>query len=167
MGGDFVSFARDIERAVLAKAMPIPIPNQEPIGKIFKSAECGGFDFYFDKIPDGETMLYAGPTQIPNQDPIYMWKIDDEEEGWIECSKDWFDDIKFTHATRIVYAEPQPAQEAAIPDGYCLVPEEPTASMIDAGVAMALRVSVHGEGGWSKYLRGLYKQMLSASPKQE
>lgn len=35
--------------------------RQEPIGKICKSAECGGVDFYFDKIPDGETMLYAGP----------------------------------------------------------------------------------------------------------
>jgi len=63
----------------------------------------------------------------------------------------------------LFYAHPLPAQ--AIPEGWQLVPVEPAASMIDAGVAMALQVSVHGEGGWSKYLRGLYKQMLSASPK--
>lgn len=39
------------------------------------------------------------------------------------------------------------------------VPNEPTEAMVDAGVAMALQVSVHGEGGWSNYVRGLYKQM--------
>lgn len=46
-------------RAAPVPAMPIP--KQEPIGKVCKSAECGGIDFYFDKIPDGETMLYAEP----------------------------------------------------------------------------------------------------------
>ena len=43
-------------RTVLVRAW-----GQEPIGKVSKSAECGGVDFYFDKIPDGETMLYAHP----------------------------------------------------------------------------------------------------------
>lgn len=64
-----------------------------------------------------------------------------------------------------MYCRPLPAQ--AIPEGWQLVPVEPAASMIDAGVAMALQVSVHGEGGWSKYLSGLYKQMLYASPEPE
>ena len=58
-------------------------------------------------------------------------------------------------------------QAAAIPAGYVLAPTDPTRTMLDAGVAMALQVSVHGEGGWSKYLTGLYKQMLSAAPKPE
>jgi hypothetical protein len=60
-----------------------------------------------------------------------------------------------------------PPQAAAIPEGYVLAPADPTSTMLDAGVAMALQVSVHGEGGWSKYLTGLYKQMLSAAPKPE
>lgn len=63
------------ERFAPLYAAPVPampIPKQEPIGKICKSAECGGVDFYFDKIPDGETMLYAGPqpaqaAAIPEQ----------------------------------------------------------------------------------------------------
>lgn len=67
------------------------------------------------------------------------------------------------HKGMKLYAHPAPQQ--AIPEGYQLAPMEPTESMIDAGVAMALQVSVQGEGGWSKYLLGLYKQMLSASPK--
>ena len=32
-------------------------------------------------------------------------------------------------------------------------------TMIDAGVAFALNVSVHGEGGWSKYVAELYRTM--------
>lgn len=47
---------------------------------------------------------------------------------------------------------------------YKSVPVEPTEKMIDAGVAMALQVSVHGYGGWSKYVRALYQQMLSHAP---
>ena len=58
--GDYRLMCKAVERAVLAKA-----GEQEPIGKISKSAECGGVDFYFDKIPDGETMLYA--HQLPAQ----------------------------------------------------------------------------------------------------
>lgn len=56
MYGHLSDMCKAIERAVLAKA-----GEQEPIGKVSKSAECGGVDFYFDKIPDGETMLYAHP----------------------------------------------------------------------------------------------------------
>lgn len=50
-----------------------------------------------------------------------------------------------------------------IAEGYTVAPFEPTHKMLDAGVAMALQVSVSGEGGWSKYIRGLYRQMISAS----
>lgn len=48
--------------------------------------------------------------------------------------------------------------------GFQIVPIEPTPSMLDAGVAMALQVSVHGQGGWSKYIAALYAQLLSAAP---
>jgi len=52
----------------------------------------------------------------------------------------------------------------AIPEGMRLVPIEATTAMIDAGVAMALQVTVHGQGGWRKYISGLYSQMLSSAP---
>lgn len=60
-----------------------------------------------------------------------------------------------------LYARRVPAK--SVPDGFALVPIEPTTAMLDAGVAMALQVSVSGEGGWSKYLSGLWQQMLSAA----
>ena len=48
-------------------------------------------------------------------------------------------------------------------DGFVLVPVEPTEAMLDAAVAMALQVSVSGQGGWTKYAAGLYAQMLAAA----
>lgn len=48
-----------------------------------------------------------------------------------------------------------------------LVPVEADSKMLDSGVAMALNVSVHGQGGWSKYISGLYCQLLNNSPKPE
>jgi len=51
----------------------------------------------------------------------------------------------------------------AIPSTHRVVPAEPSAAMIDAGVAMALQISVEGEGGWSKYIEALYKQLISAA----
>lgn len=65
--------AKALELINMAKAMPIP--KQEPIGKICKSAECGGVDFYFDKIPDGETMLYAGPQPAQAASIPEQWRV--------------------------------------------------------------------------------------------
>lgn len=41
------------------------------------------------------------------------------------------------------------------------MPGEPSDKMLDAGVAMALQVSVHGEGGWSRYIAALYRQLIA------
>jgi hypothetical protein len=49
-----------------------------------------------------------------------------------------------------------------IPEGYVIVPVEPTAEMIDAALAVAFAASVHGKGGWNNYLTALYKALLSA-----
>ena len=46
--------------------------------------------------------------------------------------------------------------------GWTLCPDEPKDAMLDRGVAMALNVTVTGEGGWSKYIRALYLTMLQA-----
>ena len=47
-----------------------------------------------------------------------------------------------------------------IPDGYVVAPRKPTERMIDAGVAMALSVTVSGKNGWSDYISGLYEHMI-------
>lgn len=44
---------------------------------------------------------------------------------------------------------------------------KPSRAMIDAGVAFALNVSVHGEGGWSKYVEALYEHMTRAALSEE
>lgn len=109
-------------------------------------------------------MLRAKLKGVQEREPDY-WKIGGLGGDVITNKKSELDLAeRFNWPVEPLYKHPQPAQ-SAIPEGYCLAPKEPTASMLDAGVAMALQVSVHGEGGWSKYLLGLYKQMLSASPK--
>lgn len=40
---------------------------------------------------------------------------------------------------------------------------EPSTTMVDAGVAYALNVSIHGEGGWSRYVEAKYRAMIDAA----
>jgi hypothetical protein len=47
-------------------------------------------------------------------------------------------------------------------NGRIDMPLEASNEMIDAGVSMALCVSVHGYGGWSNYIAALYKTMVEA-----
>ena len=56
----------------------------------------------------------------------------------------------------------QPVSQPVVPEGYVLVPVEPTPEMLSAGLDVALSSSVHGRGGWGRYLDALYKTMLSA-----
>lgn len=56
------------------------------------------------------------------------------------------------------------AARSDVPEGWVLVPVEPTEEMIDRFVSRALCVSVHGDGGWSKYAREQWSAMLSAVP---
>jgi hypothetical protein len=39
--------------------------------------------------------------------------------------------------------------------------------MIDAFVARALQVTIHGEGGWSEYARNQWATMLAAANKEQ
>jgi hypothetical protein len=57
-----------------------------------------------------------------------------------------------------LYAAPQPA----IPEGYALVPVEPTPEMLDRGVAFALNVTLSGDYTWSDYIADMYRHMLAA-----
>lgn len=55
----------------------------------------------------------------------------------------------------------------SVPDGWLLVPKEPTPAMLDRAVAYALNVQIHGEYGWTQYMRDLWNGMLSAAPEVE
>lgn len=109
-----------------------------------------------------EAVERAVLAKAGEQEPIYMWRL--EDDGWMECTKEFFyAAISAGYEKRIVYAQQLPAQSTL--EGYALAPLDPDEAMIDAGVAMALQVSVHGQDGWSKYITGLYKQMIAARPK--
>ena len=112
----------------------------------------------FARVIERAVLAKAGELE-----PIYQYSNTHNVNLWTDCNKDTYDIMRKEYR-RVVCAHPLPAQ--AIPEGYVIAPIEPTDAMLDAGVAMALQLSVHGEGGWSKYLGGLYKQMLSASKKQ-
>jgi hypothetical protein len=50
--------------------------------------------------------------------------------------------------------------------GYVLLPVKPTEGMLDSGVALALNVTVTGEGGWTKYISALYTAMQEAHERE-
>ena len=50
-------------------------------------------------------------------------------------------------------------------DGWVLVPVEPTETQLDRGVSFSLNTSISSQnGGWSEYIRTLYRILLSAAP---
>lgn len=52
-------------------------------------------------------------VKSPNQEPIYMWRL--EDDGWIECTKEWFySEISSGYEKRILYEQPAPQQAAAM-----------------------------------------------------
>lgn len=53
---------------------------------------------------------------------------------------------------------------AQIPEGWRLVPVEPTAEMLDVAVSHALMVSLGGDYNWSAYMRDVWGRMLAAAP---
>lgn len=53
---------------------------------------------------------------------------------------------------------------SAILHDHVIVPKEPSEAMLDRFVSRALNVSVHGDGGWTKYGREQYRAMIEAAP---
>lgn len=53
---------------------------------------------------------------------------------------------------------------ASIPEGWRLVPVEPTPEMLDVAVSHALCVSISGDYGWSAYMRDVWSRMLTSAP---
>lgn len=126
-----------------AKAMPIP--KQEPVG-IIGETDCLNDVVY--KLPIG-TRLYTDPVTAqaaanPLVDAVFAAshkKATDTHGKCPHCSHEC-------------------AQAAAIPEGWQLVPAEPTHGMCDAYCEHAIASTSHLS------VRG-YKAMLSASPKPE
>lgn len=57
--------------------------------------------------------------------------------------------------------------ECRVPDGWVLVPVEPTPSQLDVAVSFALNVRICSDYNWSAYMRDVYARMLAAAPKPE
>lgn len=60
-----------------------------------------------------------------------------------------------------LFASPQ--SSATVPEGYALVPVEPTSAMLDRAVALMLNVKVSSAYTWTQYARDLWATMLAAS----
>lgn len=67
----------------------------------------------------------------------------------------------------ITRAEFEAVMAKAVPDGFVLVPLEPTEAMLDRAVSFALCVQLSSEFGWTDYMRVLWSRMISAVPKPE
>lgn len=140
---DPMSFARDIERAV-----------------------CGGVDFYFDKIPDGETMLYAEPVPMPKQEPFAYCYTDVNGRAKELCESP---DCQIPQDKRVItalYKEPQPAQAAAMPEDIELL-------IAEVKQQFMWRMEDSECGGdeiiesWDKTEFSIRSRLSSASPKPE
>lgn len=72
------------------------------------------------------------------------------------------DDIPDSHG----YVEGARAALSALREHYAVVPREASKAMLDAFVARALQVSVHGEGGLSEYGRNQWATMIAAAERE-
>ena len=55
-----------------------------------------------------------------------------------------------------------PRGSLEIPEGFALVPIEPTDAQLDRAVAFALNVKLSKEYTWSKYATDFYRGMITA-----
>jgi hypothetical protein len=109
-------------------------------------AKAGG-EFIFARARRRLSDVADARKEWPDQDPVWLWQFS-------------FDDREFPNADELeqvtLYARPQPQAEALrVPDGYVLVPVEPTDEMRDAGNEVIL--------DRGKLFRA-WKAMLSAAP---
>ena len=97
------------------------------------------------------------------QEPMAYQCREISEGDWADCDKKWFDYCERSplHDTRKLYTTPQPS---AVPDGWKLVPVEPTAGMLDVAVSHALTVSLSRDYSWSAYMRDVWLRMVEAYP---
>lgn len=110
-------------------------------------------------------------TEQGNQVEVLQFIINNPEKDgyieWADCNQDYFNSISIDHR-RVLYTTPKPAHTKVnspkIPDGWNLVPVEPTEEMIDAGLVVTAD-NGQSEASW---LGEIYQSMLrAAAPKSE
>lgn len=80
--------------------------------------------------------LYASP---PTSSPIYQFSVNASSQSWTDVSKEVFDEYasRGGWSTRIIYTSP-PAP-VSVPDGWKLVPIEPTEHMMKVARGLTLQ----------------------------
>ncbi len=180
-GGDnckLLAFARAIEFQAQARTARAALQDSKPA--------CGDVAEYTEGIcGDGAAILKDGqpmtiseilatlqdskPAVVPdgyalsiNGKIIHDLFGPSERGVYLEMTEQGLDDCKVVP----VYAQQPPAaSDAVVPNGYALMPVDPTPAMLDVAVSYALNVSVIDEGGWSKYMAAVYRRMLDAAPR--
>ena len=90
--------------------------------------------------------------------------IDAEREAFDEWLPNYYTDGEDSAAragwvAAIKHAESHPV----IPEGYALVPIEPTPAMLDVAVSFALNVTLSNENTWPAYMRDVWLRMATAA----
>jgi len=163
-------FGRFIERAVLAKAS-----QQDPVAHAEYQGCLSGVNVRMLASAPKEFTGYlyahpAPPQAVPKQEP-YVWL-------WVhangKCAGSVFGSEQdaidswaiMSNGGRAVAAYiAQPPQSAAIPEGYALVPLEPSTEQQTAG-AQAVRIDTTAINKLFTANR-VYREMIAAAPKQE
>ena len=57
-------------------------------------------------------------------------------------------------------------REVTVPEGWRLVPVEPTVEMLDVAISHALAVSLSRDYNWSAYMRDVWLRMVEVAPQQ-
>ncbi len=136
-----------------------------PDAKVVCIAAQGQADW--NNFRNGTKLYTAPPAPLAVPDDVLKGLLPDAEkaEFWFEHNgKILFEGVKFNNAVfdacRAAMLKAGPVTATTVPDGWKLVPVEPTKEMIDAG--------------WSYYMTtkspsslGVYGAMLAAAPEQE
>lgn len=89
-------------------------------------------------------------------------------------TKEILGSIAKDNSARVQYAYSAPVRSNhcedilhMVPDGWKLVPVEPTYDMTQAGVNLALSARISGAYPWPTYIRDMYKAMLATAPQPD
>lgn len=115
---------------------------------------------------------------VKTAEPHKRMEVWDGGNTWIQCSKQSFDRaVASGKRARILY-EHQELNSPEIPDGWVLVPKEPTQKMVihgfESDAMEALADAANEEKGWpygckesAELVAGIFNAMIAAAPKKE
>jgi len=114
---------------------------------------------------DGEDLQYLARIALAAKQAKPVYQIEDADD-WHDCEKEEYESLIKSQGIhpmyyRVLFTTPQPAHtEQVIPDGWKLVPIEPTEAMkkayYDSSLAPISKLSVTG-----------YRDLIAAPPKPE